>query len=327
MSNSISIIRVIATLFIVLYHSLCYFGIWHFQSDVIFYSIDYCRSVCNVCLHTFVFISGYLFAYTIFVKGRKYSRRQYLVNKIKRLLIPYIFWSIIAIVLFQNCEFYPSLLCGTQHLWFLLMLFTLFVVIILFKNFILKLNLLQLMGGVFLIQCLYWLSVKFGLDFVNYLQWKRVLEYLPAFLAGYAMVRYNFQRVLSSMSIKTLRLIMIITVALMICMILIPNLHLSTFYYYLPAYAFLYILITVLDKQQPIFGTFVNSIDKCSMGIYIFHHLIIWLLIFYVPGAKTILINHYLMSPVIIFLISTTLSWGLTLLIKKNKFLSIIIGG
>lgn len=62
MDTAISKLRVLAMLFIVFYHSICYYGVWKFASGVVYDSIEYWRYASYVVLNLFVFLSGVLFA-------------------------------------------------------------------------------------------------------------------------------------------------------------------------------------------------------------------------------------------------------------------------
>lgn len=86
-------------------------------------------------LETFVFISGYIFAFAMARRVQTFSAMAW--SKVKRLLIPSVIWSIAYLLLVQVKGFtYEAFLtpsqwydiaCGIGHLWFLPMLFWCFL--------------------------------------------------------------------------------------------------------------------------------------------------------------------------------------------------------
>lgn len=145
MNHSVSILRVMAMLTIVFYHCLCPYGIWKAMcSDITPYdNIEGCRAVCNVALHTFVLISGYLYASLYINKGKYREYIPFTKDKAKRLLIPYVVWCIPALLLFGGENWCIEALSGCQHLWFLLMLFGMFAIV----SPLVRCNAKMLMGG------------------------------------------------------------------------------------------------------------------------------------------------------------------------------------
>lgn len=146
--SAIQQMRVAAMIIIVVYHCVCYYGVWSgiFLNRVTYGGMLYWRGLCNVALNAFVFISGVLYA-KAYLKGKYCSRRKFLGNKIQRLLVPYALWSIIAVSFFPSENITMQLLTGIQHLWFLLMLMMIFIIVAVTGINALKYSVL--MGGVF----------------------------------------------------------------------------------------------------------------------------------------------------------------------------------
>ena len=128
--NTISSIRVLSMLFIVAYHCVCYYGIWdeNFPEAPQYKNIESWRFLCGLALQMFTFISGYLYA-----RSKSKSVVEILWQKLKRLLLPYLFWSIVVATLFPVICSWHDFFCGMLHLWFLLMLFGCFLVVTLIK--------------------------------------------------------------------------------------------------------------------------------------------------------------------------------------------------
>lgn len=147
--TAIQQIRVGSMLLIVVYHCVCYYGIWawRFPNALRFESIVYWKAICNIALTAFVFISGLLYA-KLYVTKEKYRNRKLLLkDKMHRLLFPYLIWSSLALLLFPSDHLLEDLVSGVQHLWFLLMLMSIFLLVIGLGDNMLKIRIL--MGGVF----------------------------------------------------------------------------------------------------------------------------------------------------------------------------------
>lgn len=134
--NEIVLIRLILILLLVLYHSfIIYKGGWRQPigyDNVCVYSWI-AKFTYSFFLETFVAVSGYIFSYQIFTRKKNQKLGSFIINKIKRLLIPCWLFSILYYVLFlasnqyQGIDVVYKILSGTGHLWFLPMLFWCFL--------------------------------------------------------------------------------------------------------------------------------------------------------------------------------------------------------
>lgn len=138
MLEDVVVIRLILILLLVLYHAFAIFnGAWERPSGVLGIKLYWwIASFSNAfMLETFVFISGYILGYQTLVKGNTMLSYSNLIKKkIKRLLLPSLFFSSIYYVLFYDLdksigEILYAILNGCGHLWFLPMLFWCFVAI------------------------------------------------------------------------------------------------------------------------------------------------------------------------------------------------------
>lgn len=95
---SISFMRVCAMLLVVYYHCICFYtGNWKIHGAL--QRPDYNDiAFCLNCVHmpAFVYISGFLYAYLYLYKGKYRDGRTFLINKIRRLMVPYLLWGGIA---------------------------------------------------------------------------------------------------------------------------------------------------------------------------------------------------------------------------------------
>ena len=86
-------------------------------------------TLISFALQTFVFISGYLFAYK---SQEKIDRKSCVLSKLRRLYLPSILFSILYILIlhpdrFKSLDVLYEIFSGAGHLWFLPMLFWCYV--------------------------------------------------------------------------------------------------------------------------------------------------------------------------------------------------------
>lgn len=322
----ISLLRVFSMLLIVLFHSLCFYigAWWYLCTDVVPVWKVIAYPVVKIGLTTFVFISGFLYGYLYFKKGKYRKVRPFIINKAKRLLIPYFFWGILIILLMPIAHVsWLNLFTGISHLWFLLMLFELFVLM----AFINKLGI-----GV---QDTKFLDIAIVvLSFILLYVWKRysshqhlfgidnTLYYMPAFFVGFFFAKYrqemNGKVIASSFFIIGITLLFI----------------LSFFDYHeintldrIPALLVSVSAIILFKDSSFSFcqsGLFTN-LDKNSMGIYIFNQIVVFVL-FLIPDMNMFLRHHSFVGVFFIFIVSFVVPWLLSNLLNKSNYTSFLIG-
>lgn len=311
--------RVSAMIFIVLYHCVCIYGIWHIQDSVKYENIEYWRSACYFALNAFVFISGLLYAKLYSANEKYHNRKGLLKDKVNRLLFPYFFWSIVALLLFPSTEPLKMLICGSHHLWFLLMLMGVFLIISIMGDKVLSVKVLA--GGVFTLLILNGLVGKYSSSIPGYMAWKETLRYLPAFFVGALTARLRIPEIFSKMPKLVLLICTLLSLLLVITVILSTSLPFGVLYMNLPTYLLLiciYSILTLYPIKRS--GKAMNNLDKNSMGIYIIHHLLIWVAIIYFPIIQDFIIHHIIAGPIFLFLIVFTISWLLAHIFTKQKY-------
>ena len=144
--NNCTFAKTILMLVVVLGHCFDFWtGSWFtadpvFQAPILGIIADYCNS-----FHIFAFtlISGYIFSYIRWEKAGYKSFHQFISNKFRRLIVPYIFTAIIWIVPITNLFYDWSIednisrfvLCTSPaQLWFLWMLFDVFIIAWILSN-------------------------------------------------------------------------------------------------------------------------------------------------------------------------------------------------
>ena len=71
--------------------------------------------------------------------------------------------------------------------------------------------------------------------------------------------------------------------------------------------------------------TIIKSLDYNSMGIYIIHHILI-ISVISNNQLSILMRSHYIISPMVLFIVVLSISWGISFLINKYKFSSYILG-
>lgn len=177
--DEVSLARPVLILLVVLYHSMAiHTGNWTLPEGLTVipaYKVIGRLSYAFM-LESFVFVSGYVWAYQRETKGRKDAFLQLCRKKAVRLLIPTIVFGLLYCCLFERNQLtILHLLEGPGHLWFLPMLFECFIIswLLLRTNISLRVVLPVL----FLLGIIMPPELPFRLSYTFY--------YLPFFLLGY----------------------------------------------------------------------------------------------------------------------------------------------
>ena len=132
--DEVTLMRTILALLIVFMHSFtCYNGSWEHPAGYVEIPIYkwLARTSFAFTLEAFVFISGYLFAFQRITLNRMGGGTTLIINKLKRLILPSIIFSILYFVLFLEYKgvgnMVYSIINGCGHMWYLPMLFWCFI--------------------------------------------------------------------------------------------------------------------------------------------------------------------------------------------------------
>lgn len=327
----VSSLRVASVILIVLYHSLCFYaGIWWFlHTEIVSLWRFLAYPIVETGLTAFVFISGFLYGYLYFHKGKYRNSIQFWEGKIKRLFIPYIFWGCIWILIMpNNCGSWPYLFTGIAHLWFLLALFDIFfIVFILIRIGIIKCStdiwnkivdiIIILISFSFVYLWSYYSNHHYILAF------EHALFYLPMFITGFFYAKYGIY-----MHIDSIIYSIFLFVGLMSLFSLsYYNIPTDSTLYRVPSIVIVCSLVSLLCdiKQNSIVAKFVSTMDSQSMGIYIFNQFVVFGLLF-IPSVNSFFCSHLYIGPFCIFIVSYMIPWILAVFYSKYKILSWTIG-
>lgn len=193
---NISRLRVIFIIWILIWHSVNGYVLRDSLVDIHYHEeLEFLRGITNLVLQGFVFVSGLLFARGYVLRGKYSDTRKFIIDKVKRLLLPYMFWCLALYVLYSVPMM--NIICGAKHLWFLLMLFDVFVLAIFAMPFLVK-STIKTDTCLMIMFCVLLPAITMQIHYIpNVLGLKTALSYLPPFLIGIIYVKYDFDNRLS----------------------------------------------------------------------------------------------------------------------------------
>ena len=322
--------RALATVLIVLGHSFAFYaageGSWRIHSAVGIPAYGYCATLCStIGLASFVIISGYLYAYFLYFKGRYTDSKTFLLKKYRRLLVPYIIWGATQIVLMPD-QYGPStLLNGAAHLWFLPMLAVVFTVFALTKRLWFKASTVQetlLLAALVALFALSKALRTYGIFPPPIL--KQALYFMPLFYLGMLTAKENLRSKLDRQPLYARYIYSLSAIGIIsVCIVLGIKVGINMFSSAVLVLLMLSVFATKsCNKSLP---TAVKSIADNSMAIYVLHHILIWFAIRYACVANTLTAWGYWGAPAI-FLVAFSVSWISAVCIRKTGAYKLLFG-
>lgn len=329
-------IRVVMRISVVMYHSMALWitGGWFNQAPAqeSFGLNLIARLLHTFNMYTFVFVSGYIFSFLRCEKGKYMYFWPFIINKIKRLLLPFFVVSIIWAAPIHMYFFKSDLLTlvkryllaiNPAQLWFLWMIFNVFILFWpltnLFKNHI-------FIGGILTI-LLWGIGTIGSVTMNNYFQLFISLQYLPFFWMGFQVRRLK-SRIFYN--IPLLVYIILECVLFYICVNYSEQKILLYKIIMIVANVFLSIngtlmLFVLLNKIAQFIkfekNTFYLFLKKNNLIIYLFHQQIIYFVITAlngrVPSIVLVIANFF--SAIVI---SSLIAW----LIDRSEKAQFLLG-
>ena len=283
-------------------------------------------------VQAFTLISGYIFYYCREESGRYSDFKAFIINKTRRLLIPYVAISIIWAIPIGHMyygytlnEIIHGFILGQSpaQLWFLLMLFNVLVI----AYFLLNKNVVR--GGA-LVCSLFVLSPLISMLLPNYFQIITSIKYLLFFYVGFMIRRYC--PAITSESMLRIGCVFLMVNLLsftmregfnwndshlwrMIRFFLSSLCELSGA---VAAFFLLSYFASVVKWNNALF----DSVSKVSFPIYMSHQQVIYFLLWHFSTSCTPIVTS-----VICFLGSVLISWAIGTVMNMSKPTRIIIGG
>lgn len=316
----VSIMRVVLILLIVLGHVFAVYGTsqsWPlpngWDANRVYSWVN--PIVISFALQTFVFISGYLFAYQH--SNRRITFISTLKSKLQRLYLPTIFWGILYsyLILGTNpftINGFTDIVAGVGHLWFLPMLFWCFLVMQLLVNTLSKAN---ITNAVFLT-----MFSGLSLFLPSVLRVSEFAFYFIYFVLGYWIYGYKTKCIKKNSNLFFIWSIVLI-LCLLKCLLLSDILEQSYPVLYMWGVRFLLgiagslaLYFTALRYYEK-FESFTKALDwQGWFGIYIVHQFILKFLYYKTEFCSVV------QSPWITFFIVFLLSVLIIVLLRKIKF-------
>ena len=314
---------------IVAFHSLLFYTgkWWHFGGVVIPLWEKSSRFLDSLDLSMFVFISGFLFAWLLIFKGKYREKIPFLMGKAKRLLIPYLFWGVFLVLMQSSIHSWDLLLTGISHLWFLLMLFWIFCLTLLLQKLFLKSISYIKIGIILVFAYLVWFLFNRLSDHHFFLCIESALSYLPSFLLGCFCASKNIWH-FSEIKAKLILFVSLLVLAIYVFFYPQLSYFLNDLLIRFLSYSAIVCMFTIMSRvnlSDKLLNK-INRLDRLSMGVYIFNQIVINYILL-IPYAKEWLIIHYLIGPLVIFIVSLFIPLLLSLTFNRYKWLSWSIGG
>lgn len=276
-------------------------------------------------------MSGYIFQYLKYEKDKYQKFLLFIVNKAKRLLVPYAFVAIIWVIPISYALFsytskdiiFKYLLCtGPSQLWFLWMLFDIFCFVWIISNW-LKNDFIAIF-----ISCIAWLiGYVCGTRFPNIFCIWTAFNYLPFFILGMKLREKNTCFLYKVPTILFVFMQLVLFVVYQITSsnstILYRLVNLIALYsaHILGALMSFFVLRWLAEKVDWKNNKLFMMFSKYSMTIYLFHQQIIYVTIIWLNGK----VNPYVHS-FVNFLVALVLSSFISALLMKFKVTRILIG-
>lgn len=271
----------------------------------------------------FIFISGCVYGYCINI-GKYTNNILFIKNKLKRLIIPYIFFGLFYVapvmeLLKLDKQGYLKyvwngiiLSYDSRHLWYVLALFWIFIITMVLKPLLSKNKIIVICISFIL----YILSNKFPYQ----IQISQAMHYQLYFLIGVLFNEYYDKIIIF---INKLSFILLSLPVILLGMFKFnPNWITNLGYEFIGMFMIISLSVFCLNKLSFITETYLYKvIDKNMFGLYLFHPMIIYAL-FYILGGYNI--NPILLA-LGISIVSIVISILATKLIRKIK-LGIFIG-
>ncbi|WP_289127902.1 acyltransferase [uncultured Clostridium sp.] len=304
-------LKIIGILLVVIGHcTSIYTGGWVFTSPVNSPIYGLIASyVYTFHVPMLVFVSGAIYYYCRVNKGKYGSLKSLIINKFKRLILPFLFIGILYSIpikyiiemtdgnIVSNIKSFVLGL-NTGHLWYLLMLFNTFILFYLYESFILNKK-YSIVLNLILFSILY-ISSGF---FTNIFQINRSIQYSIFFYLGYEFFRSKDKLILKLEKLKSKSILIMtpILIAISLVLILVSKMKLSSvmlskFFSLINVviamiciticYLIVYLInnrmknIIIKDKIDKL----INIIGKHSFNIYMLHEPIIFIILYFIAN-------------------------------------------
>lgn len=242
---------------------------------------------------------------------------KFVKDKTLRVLVPYAIVGLFLCLL-QDRDI-SQMLNGISHLWFLMTIFECYVLGKLLDT-VLKMQerkVQLVMGGLVLFIVL----IPYRIPLMQFLCLSNIIKYFPFYMLGMLASKMNFGKY-TKYKAKTLVLIIILLLSFALQQVYIKKTPI-TMLLGVSIVSFIFIYARCLNISK--LPSWVTSLDKCSMGIYIVHHIVIQEMNPCFPFHEWA-VNHYYAYPILQFFIVTGISWPFVAVCQNFKYSKYILG-
>ena len=333
---SCNYIKCILMLAVVLCHSCAFWGGGWFSAvtpSVIVPPLGWLSSWLGTFhVSGFVLVSGYLYYYLRYEAGKYRDIKIFFLNKFKRLIIPYIFVSLVWVIPFAVYFYHYSISdlfvnyvlgASPSQLWFLLMLFGVFVIIYPLSNFLARSRVITVIG---LAAISYMLGYVVSYISKGVFQIGTSFSYVPYFLIGFLFRKYWAD-------INSKKLVAVAMGGGLLNILLFLFLHGIIVQ---PVTGMIATFITLLCKLSGTIGVFcfllvlfrnlrsislLERLSDYSFPIYLFHQQVIYLVICQIDKS-----SQPVVTACCCFFLSIAVSSCLTGILMQNKITNTLLG-
>ena len=254
----------------------------------------------------------------VFGRSGGYSNNvKFVKDKTLRVLAPYAIVGLFLCLL-QDRDI-SQMLNGISHLWFLMTIFECYVLGKLVDTVLrMQEGKVQLViGGLVLFIVL----IPYRIPEMQFLCLSNIIKYFPFYMLGMLASKMNFG-MYTKYKAKTLVLIIILLLFFALQQVYIKKTPITML---LGVSIVSFIFIYARCSNIPKLPSWVKSLDKCSMGIYIVHHIVIQEMNPCFPFHK-LAVNYYYAYPIFQFFIVTGVSWFFVAVCQNLKYSKYILG-
>ena len=270
------------------------------------YSIFAMVFIPDANMPLFTAISGFVYSYLYYRKGKYRNNKEFLKSKINRLLIPYFIIGTVVVLTIFDWNIWSVITGEAHHLWYCLMLFWCFLLIRLYQRVSARFKVLvAFLAFIF----------QFRHPDIPILGANRVFGYFAYFLFG-CYLPFMLERLRTSKKY---------TIPILVLWIL--SFPIQYYFKYdavviIRSYMFLLLLFIFIPLKWKL-NDKLKRLGCYSFGIYVFHEWFLWNLA-HLKMIQDFAIEHQLLYPFLVFITIFILSFLLThfsLKTKLGKFL------
>lgn len=242
---------------------------------------------------------------------------KFLNNKVMRVLLPYVIVGLFLCFLQdRNIE---QMIDGISHLWFLLTIFECYILGKVLSSVLWLRERSRLLMMAILM--LFIILIPYRIPTVRFLCLSNLVTYFPYYMIGMLACKIDF-----GILAKYKNQILLIGI-LLVVMFAVQQVYCNkrpitiAFGVAIVALTFAYSRLQNIPKLP----FWIVSLDKCSMGIYIVHHIVIQEMngvdFFHAYACE-----YYYIYPLLQFVVVTIVSWQFVAICKRYKYSKYILG-